>query len=47
LGVKLIEYRPSEQRVVPADSARAVIIVLKRYPRMLDTVRARNGDRDR
>jgi hypothetical protein len=46
LRVRLIGYRPFEQQLAGADSSRALVVVLRRYPQMLDTVRART-DQDR
>lgn len=46
LRVRLIGYRPFEQLLAAADSSLAVVVVLRRYPQMLDTVRART-DQDR
>ncbi len=41
LRVRLIGYRPYEQLLASVDSSRALVVVLRRYPQMLDTVRAR------
>jgi len=46
LRVRLIGYRPAERRLSTADVATALVVVLSRYPQMLDTVRART-DQDR
>ncbi|QJR34038.1 carboxypeptidase-like regulatory domain-containing protein [Gemmatimonas groenlandica] len=46
LRVRLVGYRPAEQRISTADVASALVVVLRRYPQMLDTLRART-DQDR
>ena len=46
LRVRLIGYRPAEQRISTANVASELVVVLRRYLQMLDTVRAR-ADQDR